>query len=73
MVVALFNGTGVPEYCGAPKGKQSQQSLGSLALVSLRSQRLALITGYRRGSKRELTLEPGSYSQQAEPDFLEQR
>ena len=27
MAVALFIGTGVAKYCGAPKGKQSQQSL----------------------------------------------
>ena len=25
MAVALFNGTGVAKYCGAPKDKQSQQ------------------------------------------------
>ena len=36
MAVALFNGTGVAKYHGAPKDKQSQQSLASWGLVSLR-------------------------------------
>ena len=36
MAVELFNGTGVAKYCGAPKDKQSQQSLASWGLASLK-------------------------------------
>ena len=36
MAVAIFNGTGVAKYRGVPKDKQSQQSLASWGLVSLR-------------------------------------
>ena len=36
MAVALFNGADIAKYCEAPKDKQSQQSLASWGLVSLR-------------------------------------
>ena len=35
MAVALFNGTDVAKYRGAPKDKQNQQFLASWRLVSL--------------------------------------
>ena len=38
MAVVLFNDTGVAKYHGAPKEKQSQQSLASWGLVLLRRQ-----------------------------------
>ena len=72
MAVALFNGADITKYCGAPKDKQSQQSLASWGLVSLRRWWVALRTWYRWGSKWELTLQPGLYCQQAEPDILGQ-
>ena len=33
MAVAVFDGTGVAKYCGAPKDEQSQQFLASMAGV----------------------------------------
>ena len=36
MAFALFHGTGVDKYDGAPKDKQRQPSLTSWGLVSLR-------------------------------------
>ena len=44
MTVAIFSGAGVAKYRGAPKDKESQQSLASWGLVSLRRQRVALRT-----------------------------
>ena len=72
MAVALFNGTGVAKHCGTPIDKLRQHSLASWGSVSLRRQSVALRTWYGRGSKGELTLWPGSYCQQAGPNFLGQ-
>ena len=56
MAVAIFHGTSVAKYRGAPKDKQSLQSLASWGLVSFRRWWVALRTWYRRRSKGGLTL-----------------
>lgn len=70
MGVALFSGTGVAKYRGAPKDKQSQQQPRQLGLVSLTGEMSCVAYPVQTGVWGAVNSVTWSRCQQAEPDFF---